>query len=72
MRAVTYGQAHAKAGLPFTVKELDRLPDDGRRYESLDGVLVVSPVRPRCTSSLTSGLAFRRTGSPARARHSRK
>jgi Uma2 family endonuclease len=25
------------------VEELDRLPDDGRRYELLDGVLVVSP-----------------------------
>jgi hypothetical protein len=31
------------AGHPFTVAELDRLPDDGRRYELLDGVLVVSP-----------------------------
>jgi Uma2 family endonuclease len=31
------------AGQPFTVAELDRLPDDGRRYELLDGVLVVSP-----------------------------
>jgi Uma2 family endonuclease len=43
MSAVTFGEAHAKAGLPFTVEELDRLPDDGRRYELLDGVLVVSP-----------------------------
>jgi Uma2 family endonuclease len=31
------------AGHPFTVAELDRLPDDGRRYELIDGVLVVSP-----------------------------
>ncbi len=30
-------------GHPFTVAELDRLPNDGRRYELLDGVLVVSP-----------------------------
>lgn len=43
MSAVTFGEAHASAGLPFTVDELDRLPDDGRRYELLDGVLVVSP-----------------------------
>jgi hypothetical protein len=43
MSAVTFGEAHANAGLPFTVEELDRLPDDGRRYELLDGVLVVSP-----------------------------
>lgn len=31
------------AGNPFTVVELDRMPDDGRRYELLDGALVVSP-----------------------------
>ncbi len=43
MSAVTFGEAHASAGLPFTVDELDRLPNDGRRYELLDGVLVVSP-----------------------------
>src|ERR1700741_299755 len=36
MSAVTFGEAYAKAGLPFTVEELDRLPDDGRRYELLD------------------------------------
>ena len=30
----------------FTVGELDLMPDDGRRYELLDGVLIVSP-RPR-------------------------
>ncbi|HEY2641659.1 MAG TPA: Uma2 family endonuclease [Streptosporangiaceae bacterium] len=34
------------AGQPFTVDELDLMPDDGRRYELLDGVLIVSP-RPR-------------------------
>ena len=36
------------AGLPFTVADLDRMPDDGRRYELLDGTLVVSarPVVP--------------------------
>ena len=42
MSAVTFGEPHANAGLPFTVEELDRLPSDGRRYELLDGVLVVS------------------------------
>ncbi len=31
------------AGRPFTVDELDRMPDDGRRYELLDGALIVSP-----------------------------
>jgi Uma2 family endonuclease len=28
---------------PLTVEDLDRLPDDGNRYELDDGVLVVSP-----------------------------
>lgn len=27
----------------FTVEDLERTPDDGRRYELLDGVLLVSP-----------------------------
>jgi Uma2 family endonuclease len=43
MSAVTISQAWPAAGRPFTVAELDRMPDDGRRYELLDGVLVVSP-----------------------------
>jgi Uma2 family endonuclease len=30
-------------GRPFTVDDLDALPDNGNRYELLDGVLVVSP-----------------------------
>jgi Uma2 family endonuclease len=34
------------AGHLFTVDDLDRMPDDGRRYELLDGALIVSP-RPR-------------------------
>src|SRR5215472_13389592 len=28
---------------PLTVADLDRTPDDGRRYELVDGVLIVSP-----------------------------
>lgn len=28
---------------PFTVADLDALPDDGHRHELLDGVLIVSP-----------------------------
>lgn len=27
----------------YTVRELDRFPDDGNRYELLDGVLIVTP-----------------------------
>ena len=39
---MTIAEAWPAAGRPFTVAELDRMPDDGRRYELLDGVLVVS------------------------------
>ncbi|GAA0635111.1 Uma2 family endonuclease [Sporichthya brevicatena] len=30
-------------GRPFTVADLETMPDDGRRYELLDGMLLVSP-----------------------------
>jgi Uma2 family endonuclease len=30
-------------GQPFTRADLDAMPDDGRRYEIVDGVLIVSP-----------------------------
>ena len=43
MGVVSIDQAWPAAGQPFTIAELDRMPDDGRRYELLDGVLVVSP-----------------------------
>lgn len=43
MSVVTIGQAWPASGQPFTIAELDRMPHDGRRYELLDGVLVVSP-----------------------------
>jgi Uma2 family endonuclease len=43
MSVVTIPEAWPGAGRPFTVAELDRMPDDGHRYELLDGVLIVSP-----------------------------
>jgi hypothetical protein len=43
MSAVTFAEAGHAAGTPFTVADLDRTPDDGRRYELLDGSLIVSP-----------------------------
>lgn len=46
------------AGEPFTVADLDRLPDDGRRYELLDGVLIVSP-RPTTIHQFVAGRLFR-------------
>jgi len=32
-----------QGGRPFTVADLETMPDDGRRYEIIDGVLIVSP-----------------------------
>jgi Uma2 family endonuclease len=43
MIAVTIDEAWPGFGEAFTVAELDRMPDDGHRYELMDGVLVVSP-----------------------------
>jgi Uma2 family endonuclease len=43
MSAVSIAEAWPAAGHPFTAEELDRMPDDGHRYELLDGALVVSP-----------------------------
>lgn len=46
MSVMSIAEAWPAAGRSFTVDDLDRMPDDGRRYELVDGVLVVSP-RPR-------------------------
>jgi Uma2 family endonuclease len=43
MVAMTIAEAWPTAGRLFTVDDLDRMPDDGRRYELVDGVLLVSP-----------------------------
>jgi Uma2 family endonuclease len=53
-------------GRPFTAAELDRLPADGRRYELLDGVLVVSP-RPAIPHQeiVAELLGLLRSASPA-------
>lgn len=43
---------------PMTRAELDALPDDGRRHELIDGVLIVTPApRPR-HQDLVGGLYF--------------
>ncbi|HEV2450864.1 MAG TPA: hypothetical protein VGS62_02925 [Streptosporangiaceae bacterium] len=55
MSAMSIAEAWPTAGHPFTVAELDRIPDDGRRYELLDGVLVVSP-RPGMPRQIVAGL----------------
>jgi Uma2 family endonuclease len=43
MSVVTITDAWPRHGQPFTVADLDRMPDDGHRYELLDGTLIVSP-----------------------------
>jgi Uma2 family endonuclease len=43
MVAMTTAEPWPAAGELFTVDDLDRMPDDGRRYELVDGVLIVSP-----------------------------
>ena len=43
MGVVTIAEAWPTVSRPFTVYDLDRMPDDGRRYELVDGVLFVSP-----------------------------
>jgi Uma2 family endonuclease len=43
---MSIAEAWPAAGQPFTVADLDLMPDDGHRYELLDGALIVSP-RPR-------------------------
>ena len=53
MVAMAYEAAWPSAGQPFTVEDLDKLPDDGRRYELLDGVLIVSP-RPTTVHQLAA------------------
>jgi hypothetical protein len=35
-------ETETRSGRPFTRADLERMPDDGRRYEIIDGVLVVS------------------------------
>jgi Uma2 family endonuclease len=57
MSAVTTGEAWPGFGGPFTVTELDRMPHDGRRYELVDGVLVVSP-RPTTVHQAVAGRLY--------------
>ena len=57
MSVVTTSQAWPVAGRPFTVAELDRMHDDGRRYELLDGTLVVSP-RPATIHQVVAGRLY--------------
>lgn len=41
--AVMTAQVSIPTGRPFTVADLETMPDDGNRYELIDGMLLVSP-----------------------------
>lgn len=47
-------------GAPFTERDLETMPDDGRRYEIIDGALFVTPspvtVHQRCVLRLATAL----------------
>jgi Uma2 family endonuclease len=43
MSSMSITKAWPRWGEPFTVEDLDRMPDDGHRYELIDGMLIVSP-----------------------------
>jgi Uma2 family endonuclease len=57
MSAVTIGEAWPGFGRSFTVAELDRMPDDGHRYELMDGVLIVSR-RPTTVHQAVAGRLY--------------
>jgi Uma2 family endonuclease len=44
-------------GEPFTRADLEAMPDDGRRYELIDGVLIVSPAPSRMHQRVVLNLA---------------
>ncbi|OLF08778.1 hypothetical protein BLA60_22485 [Actinophytocola xinjiangensis] len=41
------GSVRLAHGRPFTVDDLEAMPDDGNRYELIDGTLIVSPAPGR-------------------------
>ena len=43
MPGMTTNQAVIPRGRPFTAGDLDAMPDDGNRYELIDGTLFVTP-----------------------------
>lgn len=46
----------ASGSRPLTVHDLEGMPDDGRRYELIDGVLIVSPAPGRRHQKITMRL----------------
>lgn len=50
---------HLATGRPFTVDDLEAMPDDGNRYELIDGTLIVSPAPGLRHQKIVVRLAFR-------------
>jgi Uma2 family endonuclease len=56
---------HHEWGAPWTIDDLPHLPDDGHRYELLDGSLLVSPAADTFHGRAAQGLVdLVRTGAP--------
>jgi Uma2 family endonuclease len=49
--------AEVAEGRPFTVHDLEAMPDDGHRYELIDGMLIVTPA-PGWSHQQSSGALF--------------
>jgi Uma2 family endonuclease len=58
MGVVNIAEAWPVVSRPFTVHDLDRMPDDGRRYELVDGVLFVGPAPANPHQLVVSELLF--------------
>lgn len=55
---VPTGSSGIPHGRPFTVDDLEAMPDDGNRYELIDGMLLVSPAPSRRHQRFLLKLAF--------------
>jgi Uma2 family endonuclease len=53
----------------YTVDDLDRFPEDGNRYELLDGVLLVTPAPRAVHQIVVSRIQHRLTGAVGSAAH---
>lgn len=56
--SVVASQASIPRGRPFTVADLELMPDDGNRYELIDGVLIVTPAPGWHHQEMTGAVFF--------------
>lgn len=62
MAGMTIAEAWPAVSRPFTVYDLDQMPDDGRRYELVDGILIVSPAPSVAHQLVTMAVAVELEG----------